>query len=63
MALRDWLKGLNWLKEIDNAVLHQKLEKSRTFFLKNAIAWRCVEFRFKRYRRIKEDKRTDDEKN
>ena len=29
----------------------------------NAIAWRYVALRFKRYRRIKEDNRTDGEKN
>ena len=63
MALGDWIKGLDWLKAVDSAILHQKLEKARTFRLKNAIAWRYVALRFKRYRRIKEDKRTDGEKN
>ena len=63
MALGDWIKGLDWLKAVDSAILHQKLEKARTFRLKNAIAWRYVALRFQRYRRIKEDKRTDGEKN
>ncbi len=63
MALGDWIKGLDWLKAVDSAILHQKLEKARTFRLKNAIAWRYVALRFKRYRRIKEDNRTDGEKN
>ena len=48
IALYDWMKGQNELKKIDSGQLHQKLIKTRTSRLKNAVSWRYVEYKFRR---------------
>lgn len=47
-AMSDFLKGLDWLKGIDSGKYHIRLSKMRSSRLKNAIAWRVVQYRYKR---------------
>ena len=47
LAMNDFLKGLDWLKSIDSEKYHKKLKRKRSCRLKNAIAWRLVERKFR----------------
>lgn len=49
LAMNDFLKGLDWLKRIDPAKYHKRLQKVRGSRYKNAIFWRIVAGRFRRY--------------
>lgn len=49
LAMNDFLKGLDWLKRIDSAKYHKRLQKIRSNRYKNAIFWRIVARRFRRY--------------
>lgn len=44
IAMRDYLRGLDWLKKKDIAKHHRKLLKIRTNRLKNAVMWRRVKY-------------------
>lgn len=48
-AMDDFLKGLDWLYKIDSGDYHEKLKKASTTKLKNALMWRLVSMRFKKY--------------
>ena len=48
LAMRDFLKGLDWLRKIDSGKYHEKLQKAKSCKLRNAIGWRIVE---KKYRK------------
>lgn len=47
-ALNDFLKGMGWLKKVDSAKYHKRLQKVRSNRYKNAIFWRIVARRYKR---------------
>lgn len=49
LAMNDFLKGLDWLKRIDSAKYHKHLQRVRGNRYKNAIFWRIVAKRFRRY--------------
>lgn len=49
LAMNDFLKGLNWLMRIDSAKYHKRLQRVRGNRYKNAIFWRIVARRFRRY--------------
>ncbi len=51
LALNDFLKGLGWLKKLDSAKYHKHLQKIKSNRYKNAIAWRMVERKFRRYKK------------
>lgn len=54
LAMRDYLRGLNWLKRIDSGKYHKRLQKVKSCRLKNAISWRIVERRYrKKYNLVK----------
>jgi GT2 family glycosyltransferase len=48
LALRDYLRGMKWLKRIDSQKYHRKLQRTKSCRLKNALAWRVVERQFQR---------------
>lgn len=48
LAMNDFLKGLEWLKNIDSEQYHERLKKKKSCRLKNAIAWRIVERKFRK---------------
>lgn len=49
LAMNDFLKGVDWLKRIDPAKYHRHLQRIRSNRYKNAIAWRVVARRFRKY--------------
>lgn len=48
LAMSDFLKGLKWLKRIDPERHYNHLKRVRSCKVKNAIAWRVVQYRFKK---------------
>ena len=48
LAMRDYLRGLDWLKRIDSGKHHKKLQNVKTNKYKNAISWRIVQWKYKR---------------
>ncbi|MCM1500811.1 MAG: glycosyltransferase family 2 protein [Clostridium sp.] len=48
-AMNDFLKGVSWLKKIDSAKRHKYLQKIKSNRYKNAIFWRIVARRFRKY--------------
>ena len=49
IAMRDFLRGMDWLKHLDSEKYHKKLLEARSGRIKNAIAWRLVAARLKRF--------------
>ncbi len=55
IGLRDFLRGLKWLKRIDSEKYHKKLMNIKTNRWKNALSWRFVEIIFRyRYKESKQ---------
>ena len=49
LAMNDFLKGMNWLKRIDSAKYHRKLQRMKSCRIKNAICWRIVAYRYRKH--------------
>ena len=47
-AMNDFLKGMSWLQKVNAERLHVRLVNTRSSRLKNAIAWRIVQWKLKR---------------
>ena len=49
LAMNDFLNGMNWLKRIDSAKYHRKLQRMKSCRIKNAICWRIVAYRYRKH--------------
>lgn len=47
IAMNDFLKGLSWLRRIDSAKYHRKLQRAKSNRIRNALLWRIVDFKFR----------------
>ena len=47
-AMWDFLKGLDWMKEVDSEANHNKIARAKSHKLKNVICWRVVEYMFRK---------------
>ena len=54
-ALNDYLKGIDWLKNIDAGKYHKRLLKKKSNRYKNACFWRFVQYKFKKRYSLKVD--------
>lgn len=48
LGMRDFIRGIDWLKQVDSEKYHKKLEKVKCSKLKNAISTRIIQKQFQK---------------